>query len=244
MKRTSGLRHHGVRSTDPFKNLSADQLAYIGAIAMLYNDVEAVVDGLCGGALRIPFNDQEVLSRINGIEGKYALIKIGARHWGFDDSEMAHLGEALGDGGCHGLKKWRDAVIHARMFDIESSVARVYERQGRVAEVLLALDALKGLYKRLELMRLELDALRGALYRRARITRGELASPHKERLEQEILTLWSQAQSHRSERQSLPPMPEFPEDRFDMPRFREALDQIAGKGKIEIKVPRASPKRR
>ena len=43
-----------MRSVDPFQNLSAEQLSYIGAIAMLYNDVEDVVDVLCAEALQIP----------------------------------------------------------------------------------------------------------------------------------------------------------------------------------------------
>lgn len=203
-----------MRSVDPFRNLSTDQLAYIGAIAMLYNDAEDVVDDLCGAGLHIPIRDKEVLSRINGIDGKIELIKLCAKQWGFDAAEQAFLASSLGDAGFKQLKKWRDAVVHARLLDRETSIARVYERRGAVAEVLLSLDALKGLFARLDLMKVELYALTVVTDVRSKLIRdGDRLEPeHKERLEREDREWWVRARSHQTQRLSLPPMPEFPGD--------------------------------
>jgi hypothetical protein len=230
MKRTSPLRHNGVRSSDPFTNLTTEQLTYIGAVAMLYNDVEAEVNQLCATGLHIPINDDEVLSRINGIEGKYELIKLCAAYWGWTAQERNHLSEALGKGGFHGLKTWRDAVIHARVFDIKSSVARVAERRGKTAEVLLAPDALKGFYDRLVWMRVEIDTLDTIMARKRALHTASYPG-RKEQLSQEIEASWIQAREHQTRRLSLPPMPEFPEDTLDLQRFAEALENHAGKGK-------------
>lgn len=230
MKRTSPLRNHAVRSSDPFTNLTTQQLAYIGAIALLYNDDEALVDEMCAAALAIPIRQEELLSRINGIEGKYQLIKLGAEFWGFTDADRHHLGGLLGDGGFHGLKKWRDAVIHARFLDIKSSTGRVFEKQGRISEVLLSKDALVGLYNRLDYMRIELGRLLDILHRQIQITKGDLTPPHKERLEQENRDAWAQARELQSHRQSLPPMPEFPDDTFDFQQMKEVMDRVSRAG--------------
>jgi hypothetical protein len=228
MRRTTPLRAHGVRTSDPFVNLSAEQLQYIGAIAMLYNDVEGLVNDLCGAGLRIPIRDDEVLTRINGIEGKVKLVKLCAKHWGFSDNEMNLLCETLGEGGFGLLKKWRDGVIHARVFDMGSGVGKMTQKQGRTEDILLALEALKGLYERLDWMRAELFALLPFMQRKCRIARGEIDDQHKERLEQENEAAWTQYLQRRNQRLSLPPMPEFPEDTPDLGRMREAFDRHAG----------------
>lgn len=232
MKRPSS-RRFSVRSSDPFENLSTEQLSYIGAIALLYNDIEAIVDALLSLALRVTIRPQELTSRINGMEGKIALIKVGARHWGFSDAEMTHLEDVLGNGGFQLMKTWRDAVIHAQVLDAPSGVAKVNERKGRVSEVLLSLDALKGFYSRLDLMRVELMSMRDILSRKQTLQLEELREfelelddQGKERLEREIQLDWVQAQEHRNLRLSLPPIPEFPENTPDGEFFRRLRESL------------------
>jgi hypothetical protein len=217
-----------VRSSNPFDNFTDEQLKYIGAVAMLYNDVEGLVNDLCAVGLHIPIRDEEVTTRINGLEGKYALIKLCAKHWGFDEQELSMLGDALGDGGFHGLKKWRDGVVHARLHDINSAVATLTQKQGKTEEILLSSDALKGLYERLEWMRRELSGFLKILRKKSRIKRGDFAAQHKERLEQEVQAEWLRVRERRSQRQSLPPMPEFPPDIFDFERFRTLITNRDG----------------
>ncbi|MCH8615765.1 hypothetical protein LZ016_06580 [Sphingomonas sp. SM33] len=212
MKRSPPQSRTGVSSGDPFFDLAADQLATIGAVALMYNSVESRIDDMLAEGLRIPIQPAEVLSRINGVEGKVALIKFSAAHWGFSDKEQLFLAEALGDAGFMMLKRWRDAVIHARLFDFRTGVARVPERQGRTSEVLLSLEALEGLYNRLVALKNELWSLWEILERRSRLTRGGISDQHRERLERENSGAWAQAHERREYRLSLPPMPSFPED--------------------------------
>lgn len=234
MKRPSS-RRHSVRSSNPFENLTTEQLSYIGAIALLYNDLEATIDWMCAVALRLQIRREELTTRINGIEGKIALIKIAARNWGFDDGEATYLADVLGDGGFGLMKKWRDAVIHAQVLDARSGVGKVTERKGKVSEVLLSLDALTGFYMRLDLMRIELTALRGILSRKQELALQELREfefelddQDKEQLEQGIQDDWAQARSHRTQRQSLPPIPEFPEEPDAFESFLEWRESLGG----------------
>lgn len=224
MKRSTPLRTHGIRSSDPFNNLSIDQLAYIGAVAMLFNDLESEIDEMCAKCVAPDIQPREIVGRINGLDGKVGIIKHAAKQWGFDESEMQILEDTLGQGeGFQGLKGLRDGVVHARVFDMTTSVARTRGRHGKVADVLLAIDALKGLYRRMEEMRVELDFIGHVLGHKQRIKKGGIADPHKARLEEEILTYWSLALVHRSQRLSLPPMPEFPADTLNVGQLRRVL---------------------
>jgi hypothetical protein len=216
MKRTSPLRTTGIRSSDPFTNLTLEQLAYIGAIAMLYNDLEDKIDEMCGLCFEGTIQTREITSRINGVEGKLEIVKHAAKQWDFDASELATLGETFGQLGFLELKGLRDAVVHARVFDFTTSVARTRAKKGKVSDVLLHIDALKNLYERMDKMRIELWIIDDVLARKERIKKGGLADLHKARLEEEILTLWTQAQGHRSQRLSLPPAPEWPPDRINV----------------------------
>ena len=144
MKRTTPLRKQGIRSSDPFNNLSIDQLAYIGAVAMLFNDLETEIDGMCAMCLATNIQPNEVLSRINGLEGKVEIIKHAAKQSGFNETEMEILCQTLGRGGGFlELKGFRDAVVHADI-DMTTALPNCAQR-GKYGDVLLAIDCLKGL---------------------------------------------------------------------------------------------------
>jgi hypothetical protein len=68
------------------------------------------------------------------------------------------LSVTLGDGDFKLLKKYRDAVIHARIVNRVTGVGELLESRGKHTEVLLTKEALMGLYKRLEAIRMELLA--------------------------------------------------------------------------------------
>jgi hypothetical protein len=231
MKRTSPLRSQGIRSSDPFNNLSLEQLAYIGAIAMLYNDLEDIIDEMCGHCLVGTIQPSEITSRINGVEGKIEIIKHAAKQWGFDGAELATLGETFGQTGFSELKSLRDAVVHGRVFDLSTSVARTRAKKGKVGEVLFHIDALKGLFARMEEMRVELRFIEDILALKHRAMKGDLDDRRKERLGEETQAYWSQVQLHRTQRQSLPPMPEWPEDKINLERAHEALRKENQRGK-------------
>lgn len=224
MKRSTPLRTQGIRSSNPFDNLSVDQLAYIGAVAMLYNDLEQIIDEMCAKCLTDTIHPQEVLSRINGVEGKIEIVKHASKQWAFDPNEIATLGETLGESGFLELKRLRDAVVHARVFDMTTSVARTRARKGKVGDVLLAHDALMGLFLRMQEMRVELSSIEDVLARKRRIKCENLDDRQKERLEEENRASWAQALEHRSQRLSLPSMPDWPADVLNLGPLRMRLD--------------------
>jgi hypothetical protein len=98
----------------------------------------------------------EVLSRINGVDGKIELAKIGMLELSADEQTVNLLAQTLGEAGFKEHKKYRDAVIHARVSDAPAGIALSPARRGKIDEVLLTVDALNGLYDRLALVRLEL----------------------------------------------------------------------------------------
>ena len=147
----------GKRSGDIRKDLSETQLAGIGSIALAYNEAEVLIDILVSLVLGLLTNTaHEVTSRINGIDGKIELAKIGMRELGADENTIALLGQSLGDAGFKEYKKYRDAVVHARVLDAPTGIALSPAKRGKLDEVLLTVDALNGLYDRLALVRLEL----------------------------------------------------------------------------------------
>jgi hypothetical protein len=210
MKRSPPAYNVGIRYGLARRNLSADQLAHIGAIALTYNDVEELIDQLTGTSIGAPFDDHQVVSRINGIDGKIALIKLALAHFGGDTVEVRAFADSLGNAGFSELKKYRDGVVHSRVFNASASIGKVAERKGARSEVLLVKEALEGLLARLELLWHELDELTVVLAVRRRLYSGANDDQHKAQLEERLRDAMVQHQSHRSQRLSLAPLPEFP----------------------------------
>ena len=81
-------------------------------MALAYNEAEVLIDILMSLVLGLLTNTaNEVTSRINGIDGKIELAKIGIRELGADEKTMGLLGQTLGDAGFKEYKKYRDAVF-------------------------------------------------------------------------------------------------------------------------------------
>lgn len=212
MKRKPPQSNVGVRYGTARRNLTKEQLALIGTITLTFNDVEELIDDLTGTAIGAEFDGHQVVSRINGIDGKIALIKIAVAHFDATESEKSAFAETLGDGGFSLLKKYRDAVVHSRVFDATTSIAKVAERRGEKSEVLLSEPALSGLLNRLEIIWHELDELTAVMAARRTLHRGANDDWHKARLEELLQAANAQHQSHRNRRLSLEPLPEFPEE--------------------------------
>lgn len=186
----------------------------IGEVALNYNEMEGYVDALFFLVANLPDTIKlEVSSRINGLEGKVEIIKIGARHYGLDPEDLKQLQVALGDGiGFMGLKGYRDAVVHARALNAPAGVGYKIERRAAVTEILLTTTALDALYEHITAVRHELQAahlLLGAI----RIAKDCAADdPKKARLEakaQEYLVRFRDLQDRK---RSLPQLPEFPSE--------------------------------
>src|SRR4051812_29017114 len=73
-------RRH-VTEFDPLRDLPQRQLALIGAISVIWTRIERRIDWAMSLALNLPPGlSVDVASRINGFDGKVALIKRGAEH--------------------------------------------------------------------------------------------------------------------------------------------------------------------
>jgi hypothetical protein len=153
------------RSGNIRNDLTPEQLASIGAVAILYNEVELFLDIMVGGTLSIDSNElrASLTSRINGTDGKIEIMKAAAANLGAPEPLRVALAEALGLDGFGQLKAYRDVIIHARVLDSSVGIGISAPKRGKFSEILLTTAALDGVYERLELLRLELIFLTESL---------------------------------------------------------------------------------
>jgi hypothetical protein len=236
MRRSTPLITTGGRSTDPYQNLTPKQLELIGAVAMIYNDAEQTIIDICRLGLQLPIDPMEVLARINGIEGVANIAKKVCERWGFTAQERAALGDTLGEAGFLELKRHRDGVIHARVYDASTSIGKSRQGKGRVQDVLLAEAALQGLYDRLKWFGQELRQLDLILAHRHSLAHATI-DQERERHEAKIQVAWSRYQQHRNRRLSLPPLPEFPPEPSGIELIRNALDRARPASEVDLDFP-------
>jgi hypothetical protein len=170
--------------------------------------------------------------RINGIDGKIELAKVGLRDLGAADDLLNSASETLGQDGFSKYKKYRDAVIHARILDAPTGIAISPAKRGKRQEVLITVNALNALYDRLVLVRNELIEICQITIRLYTTRRwgpmsqiaaqivpnaGQIPGPPTRQIEQEIQEALSRYRVLRKRRQSLPPLPEFPDESSALP---------------------------
>ena len=130
----------------------ADQelAALVGHMTFLWNYIENALDWTLDQAIEAPPALRvDVRSRINGLDGKLAIIKkcVGLPSK-FSDGERTLVLNTLG---CFDeLKRARDAVTHVRIGNAERDVAPSFERQGDIYEALVSKDAITTLNMHLE----------------------------------------------------------------------------------------------
>ena len=114
------IRNHEMRRArigyDIRKDTKPSHLASIGGITIAWNEIEALVDAVLGGAidgpgmlrLEITVSDKWIPN------GKTAIIKVAAKsHIGFPKSVCKMIEETCGV--CERHKKFRDGVVHAHI---------------------------------------------------------------------------------------------------------------------------------
>src|ERR1700730_12234750 len=161
MKRRITKRRRGPRPFDIRKELSKEQLAALGAVALAWNDVEAMIDVLLCVVSGLHYRMwREFTTRINGIDGKFALIKAAMRdRFGFrEDSKMLRDFDSTLDVAAQ-YRKYRDTIIHSRIIDTAQGIGEMTIRRDRLEEILLTAGALNNLYDKLFVLRTELMAL-------------------------------------------------------------------------------------
>jgi hypothetical protein len=206
--------HESIPPDDLLKDIPQSQLAAIGAVALGYNYAENTINRMLLSCTGIPIAlYRDVMSRINGIDGRIELVKKGAKeHLGLSEETLVFLADTLGDDGFKLLKKYRDAVIHARFVNRVTGVGELIESRGKHSEVLLTEEALLALYTRLEYLRVELSSL-SALMREqdAFNSLGDSDDREKQKRKRQIERLFGIAKECRVGRLRLPPLPEFPD---------------------------------
>jgi hypothetical protein len=213
-KAPAGLR--GRRAADLRKNLTKEQLEWIGIVAIAWNELEIMIDFAMAAGLGIPAPLWlETSTRINGIDGKLQLIRLSRVIYPELNQEIFDTLKLTVDeiGQC---KRYRDGVIHARVFDAPSGIGELIQRRGAAEQVLLTVGALKGLYERLVLLRAEMVPIvlivKGLSGYRQTYPLAYSADDQERRLvEEEVQAHLSQVQEHQKNRRSLPPLPPFPE---------------------------------
>jgi hypothetical protein len=219
MRRKAKLTERTWRSYDIRKELKPEWLASLGAINVAWNDIEGAINVVvCIGLELPPPLWIEVTSRINGLEGKFALIKKSARvHFRLPSNICDLIDKTIGAIAEH--KTYRDALIHAKIIDPDSEVAAANQSKGTEYEVLVSQTALNGLYDRLSLLQHEIDDVLQIMDNRARMAlalhKGRKLSPRGPKLRpfvQSIRQYMSLLRVHQRTRLELPPLPQFPQE--------------------------------
>jgi hypothetical protein len=206
--------HEGIPPDDILTDIPQAQLAGIGAVALSYNYAENTVNRMMFLCMGIPIGMyRDVVTRINGVDGKIEIVKRGAKEQLNLPCEIVEfISVTLGDGHFKLLKKYRDAVIHARIVNKVTGVGELLESRGRHTEVLLTKDALMGLYKRLKEIRMELACL--LMVMDAKHWINQFRDPNdldKAKHEEQIPAYFALARQYRDQRLALSPLPEFPD---------------------------------
>jgi hypothetical protein len=202
------------------QSYTTEQLAEVGAIALTWNQVEAMVDFLLLVTLDLPPGLWlAVAKRINGMDGKLAILRQKAEQSAILTDE-ARLCIKLALDAVGEYKGYRELIVHSLTFDIDKGIAQQIGRQAKAVQVLVTMTALTSFYVRLTLLKEELrqvDLLfrladaRGA----AKIYPG-VPDPSRLRRERDVPIVITQVHEHQNRRLSLPPLPEFPEEPEDL----------------------------
>jgi hypothetical protein len=140
------------------------------------------------------------------------------------EGSIAIFEKTLSEEGFAYLKGLRDAVIHSRLFDTHTSIAVAPGGRGKTQDVLLSVGALEGLYRRLAILKDELDELETLiLAARKLISAPAPDDQQKAQLARDIQRASAQCLAHQHMRQSLLPFPKFPAQ----PAIHELVPQWA-----------------
>jgi hypothetical protein len=236
------------RTGDVRKDLTQNQLAWIGSIALAYNETERLVDVIFGISLSLSELSYDVVSRINGTEGRVEIIKLAIRELGCPELMCVAFADTLGNNGFSLLKKFRDRIIHASIVDAAAAIARSPAKRGSFEEVLLTVDALKALYRRMQLVRSEMIEIMKitsnyVLAKSPANTNLNLLAGRGvpiAQIESEILRCFAQFHRHQKARLSLPPLPEFPSEPELNAADERALQERQGEVLKRVSLMRAA----
>lgn len=217
------IDEHPIKQYEIHTDIEVERLAAIGALTLAWNDLEGAVDGAAGLSLMLvePLW-VEVTSRINGFDGKIAIIKQGLNiNFKLPANHARTIATTLGAAETH--KRLRDGIIHAMILDPTAAVAPTIQRKGRTDEVLVTLPAIQALYERIVMLRGELDVVVWFLANMSMYHGRPLpTSPaEKKRSLAQVQRCMPLLAHRQKKREALPPLPDFPASRTAQPRSTE-----------------------
>jgi hypothetical protein len=240
MKRQKQPLRSGPLVADIRKDIPEPILIGVGTVALAYNEAEAYIDNILSFAASLRVVPLDIISRINGADGKVEIVKAAFRALDANDEIQRLIATSLGQEGFLLFKQYRDAVIHARQFNLIANVADTLAKRGQRYEVLITKAALDGLYERLALLAKELFEMRGlaitltgvrdcdaflkyAIDADIKLDQHQLhfSDLRKANIEQDIQVATARYQDRLKRRLSLPPLPKFPSES----ELREAHQQ-------------------
>ncbi|HEX6376479.1 MAG TPA: hypothetical protein VFZ91_12265, partial [Allosphingosinicella sp.] len=190
------------------------RLQTIGAISIAWNWIEGAIDVSLSVALNLhPSMWNEVTTRINGLDSKFALIKKHASLYldglgpFFDQARDMITGTV---GAVRAAKKLRDGVIHIRLTLPEAVTGDLPVGKGQLHEVLVSQEALDGLYRLLLNLAREMDEVVAIFYNHWLTVHASTQEKRRRGAEvfRESLARLRDLQAKRA---AFPPLPEFPD---------------------------------
>ena len=203
--------------SDIRKIYSKEQLEEIGAITLQWNKIEIFIDWLMLIILHIPpFLWLSVTKRFSGIPAKLEILRIFADQNKIltDDAKscIRLTLDAIGE-----YKKYRDVIIHSLPFDAEQMIAHRIGSRAEMTQVIVSIEALKGVSERMRLMLKELPEI-DVLFRLGdpegakKVYGGKVPDPEQQRRTRDVPIQTVQARNCQKLRLSLPQLPEFPDE--------------------------------
>jgi hypothetical protein len=221
-KSTTTERQH--RRYDFLTEVDPERLKLIAAIALAWNWIEATIDMALGTSLRIaPRLLVEVQSRINGFDGKTAIIKAAIPTLVADmpDDVKAAVSKALNAAEVY--KSTRDHIVHMRLAHPDEEISETFLRRGATKEVYAAVEPLRAFYAVLSAHLDEINSLGNMCLYLALIERGRDDQQSRAQMIKAYLHAQAQLLKHQQARESLPPLPEVPEPE-PIPESQTALE--------------------
>jgi hypothetical protein len=197
-------------------------LAGIGAVAILFNELEALLDSVLYRGLGLNGDLWlETVKRISSFDSKYelALLVIDnyqryatnlfeAQNWTFSEVAKNTYGQF------RRVKSYRDAIVHARVFDSERGIGEKITYKAKIDQILLTTEALEALYAQMVILKRELEIIFGLFdLMHAAIFLGQKVGFDKNKLPPlpEVSEQIKALAARQKQRLSLPPIPNFPD---------------------------------
>jgi len=202
----------GVRFGDVFQNFTVNQLAWIGAVVIAYNEAESSLHRVFAASFYYPGDSYQISSRIRTVKDIIFLIEEMLPKLGLAEKTIEMIHRSLTGEGFTQLRSWRGGVVHSKLVDTSSGLAEAAGYDGKREAILLSEEALSGLCNRVQLVQKELDEICTILSCAKRLKFGTVADDqHKARLEELVQAAIDRCAQHQNQRRSLPPIPAFPE---------------------------------